>query len=628
MTARHDLRRLNDEGLRTLMGLVVSAYQETECENCHTSIRYDEMALETTTCPNCGESLAVAVSSFSAAELPTRGGDDGGLRKARREFSLPQRIGRYEIRGELGRGAFGRVLRAYDPEAYREVALKTPRLERFGADADSQHAQRRYVNKFLGEGRRTASLRHPGIVEVLEVGEDAETGWAYIAMELIDGETLHQRMRREPSLSRAEVARIIAEAAEAVHYAHNQRIYHCDLKPTNILLTPSGQVKVTDFGLAVHEDEQMLEEGQFAGTLPYMSPEQVEGHRHFLDGRTDVWSLGVMLYELLASRRPFGVGGDDRQTRNAIQHKDFTPLAQRSTEIPSAYDRIVAKCLEKRMADRYESAGRLARDLRSARRGEQFPWRHLRGRPVTVVASVALVLFLATAATAYFLPGRPPSSTVSTPGEFVIDSVATSGAPLSLLHHPLREYLVRKEALPSWHQDHRAGWVTMKGRYLDVLELGTIRSPNYRLTLEMKSTDWVGIAGICLGIASPDDDGRASDAPFQAIWLQGDHTAPCRLERAILHPVFDERQASIEDVSRTRFVDVAIDRPDVHDTCRLEIDVQDGVVQAVRWNGQLLPALVDPQHVAPRVVPRATGGIGLINFREAADYTRCTVQIR
>lgn len=627
MTARHDLRRLNDEGLRTLMGLVVSAYQEVECEKCHTSVRCEDTALQTTLCPNCGESLAGAISSFSTAELPTRVGG-GRLTHGRREFSLPQRIGRYEIRGELGRGAFGRVLRAYDPETKREVALKIPRLERFGDDVDSQHAKRKYVNKFLAEGRRTASLRHPGIVEVLEVGEEAETGWAYIAMELIEGETLHQRMRREPSLSRAEVARMIAEAAEAVHYAHNQRIYHCDLKPTNILLTPSGQAKVTDFGLAVHEDEQMLEEGQYAGTLPYMSPEQIEGHRHFLDGRTDVWSLGVMLYELLAGRRPFGVGGDDRQTRNAILHKDFTPLAQRTAQLPAAYDRIVAKCLEKRMADRYESSEKLARDLRSARRGEQFPWRYLRGRPAAIVASVALGLFLATAATAFFLPSRSALSVVPAPGEFVIDSVATSGAPLSLLHHPLREYLVRKEALPSWHQDHSAGWVTMKGRYLDVLELGSIRAPSYRLTLEMKSTDWVGLAGICLGIASPDEDGRASAAPFQAIWLQGDHTAPCRLERAILHPLFDKPQTSILDVSRTRFVDVAIDRPDVHDTCRLEIDVQDGIVQAVRWNGQLLPGLVEPQNAAAREVPRATGGIGLINFRGATDYTRCTLQLR
>jgi len=271
-----------------------------------------------------------------------------------------QIIGAYEILGEIARGGMGVVYRAKQAALNRTVALKMIRAGRVATDED--------VQRFRTEAKAAASLSHPHIVPIYEFGE--HEGQQYFTMELIEGHTLDRHDRDCISEPR-EAGRLIALVARAVHHAHQRRIIHRDLKPGNILVDRAGRPHVTDFGLAMRVEggERLTESNIVLGTLAYMAPEQLSDKVHPLTTSVDIWSLGVILYELLTGRPPFQ-GKNQIDTLDRIRKKDPLPPRGLNRHLARDLEAICLKCLEKEPERRYGSALGLARDLERWLNGE------------------------------------------------------------------------------------------------------------------------------------------------------------------------------------------------------------------------------------------------------------------
>lgn len=264
----------------------------------------------------------------------------------------PRQIGRFEIRSEIGRGSNGVVYAAFDPVLGREVAIKAIPLA-----ADSQ-ARRRAETGFLQEAKNAASLNHPGIVTVFDAGTTDEA--AYIAMERLYGNDLHDCLSTGSKLSTKAIASLMARVADAVHYAHRRGVIHRDLKPSNIFLTRDHKPKVLDFGVALTPYATAAKTPQLIGTPNYMSPEQAQGRE--LDARSDVFSMGAILYELLTGQRAFeGALVDEILARVAGQPP--TPVFELNPDLPAELVQIVQRSLAKNPGDRYQSAAEMRNDL-------------------------------------------------------------------------------------------------------------------------------------------------------------------------------------------------------------------------------------------------------------------------
>jgi serine/threonine protein kinase/formylglycine-generating enzyme required for sulfatase activity len=265
---------------------------------------------------------------------------------------VPGRLGRFPILKQLGMGSYGIVYLATDTHVgQREVALKVPRPERF------QNEQQR--RQFVLDAELAALLKHPGIVTIYGIETDGDR--VLIIQEYLSGGDLRQRLKAGPIKYEQAVAWLIP-VAEAVAFAHQKNVFHRDLKPANILLDERNQPRVADFGLALHESEQQHRR-EYAGTLPYMSPEQVRCETNRLDGRSDTWSLGIIFYELLTGRRPFR--GSKEEIADQIKYRDPRPPRELKPDLPPELERICLKCLAKPVAQRYTTATDLGRDLRN-----------------------------------------------------------------------------------------------------------------------------------------------------------------------------------------------------------------------------------------------------------------------
>ena len=271
----------------------------------------------------------------------------------------PTRLGRYRILGELGHGAMGTVYRAHDPLIEREVAIKTlhPNLPE---DVVADVRQR-----FLREAKSAGRLNHPNIVTIFDVGE--EDGVAYMAMELLEGRSLQDILAESARLPFQTVADLIAQIADALDRAQQLGIVHRDVKPANIVVSASGHAKLTDFGVAYVPASTMTQTGTMIGSPRYMSPEQVLGLP--IDPRSDIFSLGVVLYEMLAGRAPFVRPGDTTifPLINRIAAEPHPPVRQQDPSIPADFEVILCKALAKKPEDRYQRAGEMAIDLRKLR---------------------------------------------------------------------------------------------------------------------------------------------------------------------------------------------------------------------------------------------------------------------
>lgn len=293
--------------------------------------------------------------------LPTQGSEDPelafqlstALASLSAEFPTvwPERLGRYRIDQQIGRGGFGVVLRGWDPSLHRAVAIKVARRERFkkvGAEV------------YLREARTQAKLDHPQIVPVYDCGE-LPGGGIYVVSKYLPAGTLDDVLRRGAVGDVQQIARWISQVGRALEYAHQHGVVHRDIKPANILLDEDGQPNLADFGLALH-DAEIGTGSKVVGSPAYMSPEQANGESHRVDRRSDIYSLGVVLYELLTGKRPFEAK-DLSELFEKIRTQEVNDPIQLNHQAPAELSRICLRCLQKRPGDRYQTAGDLVEEL-------------------------------------------------------------------------------------------------------------------------------------------------------------------------------------------------------------------------------------------------------------------------
>ena len=323
------------------------------CPHCQNEIEivgYDE--LSDVTCPSCGNAFNLVPETESYAPAT-------------------RRIGHFQLLEQLGAGGFGTVWKAKDSQLDRLVAVKIPRRDQ----VDSAN-----VEMFLREARAAAQLKHPQIVAVHEVGR--EDGTLYIVSDFIKGVTLADRLTKGP-LAPREAAELCGQIADALHHAHESGVIHRDLKPQNIMLDGDGRPHIMDFGLAKREASEitMTVDGKVLGTVLYMSPQQAKGESHEVDRRTDIYSLGVILFEVLTGERPFR--GNRAMVLHQVLNDDPPSPRKLNSRISKDLETITLKCLEKDPGRRYSTAADVAGELRRYLRGEP-----IQARPITSIARV------------------------------------------------------------------------------------------------------------------------------------------------------------------------------------------------------------------------------------------------
>jgi len=265
----------------------------------------------------------------------------------------PERLGRYEVIEELGRGAMGVVYKARDPLIDRVVAIKTVALDNSPEESEA------FVQRFYREAKAAGRLNHSNIVTIHDVGES--DGVAYIAMEFLQGQSLREILDSGVVLPPERTADIVAQVADGLAYAHENGIVHRDIKPANIMVLDSGRVKIMDFGIAHWRAGSRSSSGTLFASPKYMAPERIAGQR--VDGRADIFSLGAVLYEMLTGFAPF-FGGNLEALLDQVVNETPAPPRSRNKTIPFAFDYIVATSMAKRPDDRYPDARAMASAVR------------------------------------------------------------------------------------------------------------------------------------------------------------------------------------------------------------------------------------------------------------------------
>ncbi|MGC9323813.1 MAG: serine/threonine protein kinase [Desulfomonilia bacterium] len=366
------------------------------------------------------------------------------------------KYGRYEVVEQVGRGAMGVVYKAHDPQINRIVALKVLREDRVTSED--------FVQRFLKEAMAIGRLSHPNIVTVYDIGQDHST--VYIAMEFAEGTPLNEVIR-EKKFSPEEIAAIAVQLSESLDYAHSKGIVHRDIKPSNIIVRPDGQVKITDFGIAHIEDPSMTQQtqaGQILGTPVYMSPEQVMGQK--LDGRSDLYSLGVILYEIALGKRPYS-GENLAAVFRSITQDTPIPPAEADPEIPASLSDRIMKGMNKDLDARFQTGSEMAGSFKGFLKERESPLAVAQAVParspnVLVYVAAILVVAIVTAGAYFLLFPKHAQESASLPkatlkvdsspigAQVYIDSSLAGKTPLSV-EVPIGKHEVRL-SLPDYYE--------------------------------------------------------------------------------------------------------------------------------------------------------------------------------
>ena len=340
-----------------------------------------------------------------------------------------ERIGRYEVVAELGRGSMGAVYKARDPQIGRTVAIKIILTANLSTADLEQYKQR-----FVREAQAAGQMSHPGIVTIHDIAEDAN-GQPFLVMEFIEGIGLDRLL--VPSAERLPLERCLdlgIQVSEALEYAHRRGVVHRDIKPANILLTHDGRAKIADFGIAKLAGVQLTQTGQMMGTPAFMSPEQFSGGP--VDARSDLFSLGAMLYWMLTGEKPFG-GESLTVVSFRVVYTEPIPATRVDPSLPRELEAVLSRCLAKNPSDRYSSCRELADDLKAVKEG-----RAIKTQPVPVPApmdqTVATVAPLASGV-------NTPMSTLPASAEVTKPGVPVAGVPVEV--EPLSFWAAHKRKL-------------------------------------------------------------------------------------------------------------------------------------------------------------------------------------
>jgi serine/threonine protein kinase len=542
----------------------------------------------------------------------------------------PSRIAeRYQVIGELGVGGQAHVYLAEDTTLCRKVAIKISRPDRPLSQAEQE--------QFKREAQAIAALKHPGIVTVHDFGIH-DDGRCFIVLEYLPGQSLKDCLKNPETRKTFTIERtleLISRVAKALHYAHQRGIYHRDLKPGNILLDEHGSPHISDFGLAVTQESQRHLEGQVAGTIPYMAPEQVRGEAHWLNGQADIWALGVILYEMLAGRRPFQ-GESENDVKKEILGRTPMPLQQINENIPRELVAIVLRCLEKEIPDRYAVASDFLADVSSLEirlsprshlvKGTRNKW--LLPAKLMAVAVVLCLLSLGAIniyrnyfwnrvpVTSDKLPQKKSAPAPSDDAPIALPPRSTEkGIWVPLLDRTPQEiYWSRGNRNSAWAFDRASGTVDFKTNGFGFLQMGTVEAKDYEVSVQIDPARWKfnGTVGIFLGYRG---DTLANGQPdqFQAIVTTSNDTRadmPFSLDRLYFKGKNSNEHSIIIGASPIKPVDL--------EPVTLSVTVQDDQIARVLLNGQPQTMLTYPAavnialHSEGITKLSCTGGIGLL----------------
>lgn len=490
---------------------------------------------------------------------------------------VPKRLGRYALQEKIGFGGFAEVHLAFDPLLNRSVAIKVPRVDR----PISPEA----LQAFQDEAKRVAALDIPGVIPIYDVGEDQ--GHHFLVMKLMP-RTLASI---QPSLN--EAIRLIKGLASTLHQVHLQGLVHRDIKPANILLDDEGRVYLADFGLATTEEELVLEPRGRLGSVIYMSPEQATCQSHLVDSRTDVYSLGVVLYELLTGRPPFVATTADEYLESIVR-REPRPLTTINDAIPAELEAICLKCLRKPAHERYSSCRELKRALvgwedsvTTSSDSASIPKRFSKvrfGVLAAVLLSIAIGIYASLLSTSWDRGNDVPALSIepSPPNSVADRFVRALGMPPKEIIWP------GYRGIGSFQFNEAADALEVSSNSVRLIELGSIEGSISEVSIEMEQPIWLGGCGIFLGHQFH-NLGHDSESRFHIIWLVKSETETGAVQYQIHHWLVQMRPdiGMLNQLTEVQVYNVP--DPRLAKSTRLTVRVRDGQVEQIRWGEQALP---------------------------------------